>query len=66
MTRLTARRLRAIEFAVDHMLAGDVDATLEVFQNEPPRERVTSADLHSAAIWAAGELERRRQRKGDV
>jgi hypothetical protein len=60
--RLTMRRLRAIEFALEFVLAGDVDASLEVFKGEPSRDRVTSDDLHAASGWASEQIEARKSR----
>jgi hypothetical protein len=54
--RLTVRRLNAIKFALEFVLAGDVDATLEVFSDEPTKDRVTSDDLDAASEWASEQI----------
>lgn len=59
-TRLTNRRLEALGFAMSHMLAGDVEATLE------SADGVTEDDLHAAEDWIYEELLRRSEKRLDV
>lgn len=59
-TALTARRLSAIEFALDFVLAGDVAATLAA------APEIRTDDLQKALDWTFEQLVRRQNRTIEI
>lgn len=58
-TRLTVRRLRALQFAMSLLRAGDVEATLQAAPD------VSEDDLAAAEEWVTEEIMRREKGVGD-